>query len=116
MFSIALHKIQDHFRGRGKFPVEALTEEVEATLAAPDLYAIIELKDAVQATLSRLPPAQREVLEMYYYAELTLPGNCACAWAAIQNTVKYQFYRAHAVVAEGLGNGGSPVTCRNKLE
>ena len=102
LFSIALHKVQDHFRGRGKLSVEELTPEMEATLAGPDPYATVELKDAVQSALSGLPNAQREVLEMYYYAELTLP-EIAEALGRNQNSVKYQFYRAHAVVAEGLG-------------
>lgn len=102
LFSIALHKVQDFHRARGRSPVESLSEETEAGLTAPDAYAAIDLKHAVQTTLSRLPPAQREVLEMYYYAELTLP-EIADALQRNQNTVKYQFYRAHALVADGLG-------------
>lgn len=102
LFSIALHKAQDHHRARGRSLIEPLSEETEAGLAAPDVYAAIDLKHAVQAALSHLPDAQREVLEMYYYAELTLP-EIADALKRNQNTVKYQFYRAHALVADGLG-------------
>ena len=102
LFSIALHKAQDHHRARGRAPAEALSEEAEAALTAPDVYAAIDLKHAVQAALARLPLAQREVLEMYYYADLTLP-EIADALQRNQNTVKYQFYRAHALVADGLG-------------
>jgi RNA polymerase sigma-70 factor (ECF subfamily) len=102
LFSIAVHKTQDHHRAQGRSPVESLSEEAEARLAGPDIYAAIDLKHAVQASLSRLPEAQREVLEMYYYAELTLP-EIADALGRNQNTVKYQFYRAHALVADGLG-------------
>lgn len=102
LFSIALHKAQDYYRGRGRALVESLTDEMEANLIAPDHYAVVDLKHAVQDALSRLPEAQREVLEMYYYAELTLP-EIAHALSRNQNTVKYQFYRAHALVADGLG-------------
>jgi RNA polymerase sigma-70 factor (ECF subfamily) len=102
LFSIALHKAQDHHRTRGRSPVESLSAEAEASLAGPDIYAAIDLKHAVQTTLSRLPEAQREVLEMYYYAELSLP-EIADALGRNPNTVKYQFYRAHTLVADGLG-------------
>jgi len=104
LFGIALHKIQDYHRARGRAPAEHLSEEEEARLAAPDVYAAIDLRDAIETALLRLPEAQREVLEMYYYAELTLP-EIADVLQRNQNTVKYQFYRAHALVADGLGAG-----------
>lgn len=103
LFQIALHKVQDYHRARGRSPIEPLTEENEArAMAPPDPYAAVDLKDAIQSALARLPDAQREVLELYYYADLTLP-EIAQTLARNQNTVKYQFYRAHALVAEGLG-------------
>lgn len=103
LFSIAQHKIQDHFRARGRSETEPLDETVSSEDAGQrDPYAAVDLRDAVLAVLSRLPDAQREVLEMYYYAELTLP-EIAQTLDRNQNTVKYQFYRAHEQVAEGLG-------------
>jgi RNA polymerase sigma factor (sigma-70 family) len=52
--------------------------------------------------LRTLPEAQREVVELYYYAELTLP-EIATSLNRNLNTVKYQFYRAHQAVARELG-------------
>jgi RNA polymerase sigma-70 factor (ECF subfamily) len=103
LLGIAVHKAQDYHRARGRSPVEPLLEETEVGQPnQPDPYAAIELRHTIKALLARLPNAQREVLEMYYYAELTLP-EIAAALERNQNTVKYQFYRAHAQVAEGLG-------------
>ena len=48
-----------------------------------------------------LPEVQREVLELYYYAELTL-AEIAEVCGRHESTVKYQFYRAHAQVAQQL--------------
>jgi len=42
-----------------------------------------------------------ETTTLYYYAELTLP-EIAEALGRNVNTVKYQFYRAHAQAADGL--------------
>ncbi len=103
LFSIAQHKIQDHFRARGRSETEALDENVSSEdVGQRDPYAAVDLRHTVLTMLSPLPDAQREVLEMYYYAELTLP-EIAQALGRNQNTVKYQFYRAHELVAEGLG-------------
>ncbi len=62
-----------------------------------------------------MPGAQREVLELYYYAELTLP-EIAAALGRNLNTVKYQFYRAHALAAEGLAaeEGHQPGAARER--
>jgi RNA polymerase sigma-70 factor (ECF subfamily) len=103
LFSIAQHKVQDHFRASGKNATETLDENISSEdVGQRDPYAAVDLRHSVLSMLSRLPDAQREVLEMYYYAELTLP-EIAQALGRNQNTVKYQFYRAHELVADGLG-------------
>ena len=56
--------------------------------------------------LLKLPENQREVLEMYYFAELTLPEIAGLLDRNL-NTVKYQFYRAHTQVAEQLQESAS---------
>lgn len=97
LFGIAAHKCADHHRQRG----QTLARETETP---PDLadsanaYQTIELRETVQKVLQKLPEAQREVLELYYYAELTLP-EVAAALNRNLNTVKYQFYRAHDLAA-----------------
>jgi RNA polymerase sigma-70 factor (ECF subfamily) len=56
---------------------------------------------AVKERVRELPVPQREVLELYYYSGLNLP-DIADLLGRNLNTVKYQFFRAHQVVAESL--------------
>jgi RNA polymerase sigma-70 factor (ECF subfamily) len=100
LYGIATHKCADCLRARSQEirRQEALQQENQT---APDAYRAIDTRAAVQAALSQLPEAQREVLELYYYAELTL-AEIAQALDRNLNTVKYQFYRAHTLVAQQL--------------
>ncbi|WP_165864394.1 RNA polymerase sigma factor [Capsulimonas corticalis] len=103
LFGIAVHKIGDHHRSRMKSMAEQITPEIERTMTTQDdPYAAVDMKEALNSVLCQLPDAQREVIELYYYAGLTLP-EIAETLERNQNTVKYQFYRAHGVVAAGLG-------------
>lgn len=102
LFGIALHKATDARRAQGRAPAESWSEVMENMIpAGPDPFAAADLKHSVQATLAHLLPAQREVLELYYYAELTLP-EIAGALGRNLSTVKYQFYQAHTQAADGL--------------
>jgi RNA polymerase sigma-70 factor (ECF subfamily) len=98
LFGIAAHKCADHFRSGGhqqqaELPLELADEK--------NAYHAVDLRELVQDLLVRLPDAQREVIELYYYAELTLP-EIAAALNRNLSTVKYQFYRAHAQAADEL--------------
>ena len=102
LFGIAQHKIMDVHRLRCKAPIESLSEIMESQLpAGKDDFAASDLTHSVRAMLTQMPAVQREVLELYYFAELTLP-EIGEALGRNLNTVKYQFYRAHAQAAEGL--------------
>ncbi len=102
VFGIAAHKCTDHLRARGRSAtVDAPQGLDELARQDRDPYAAAELKQLVGAALVKLPDSQREVLEMYYFAELTLPEIAGLLGRNL-NTVKYQFYRAHAQVAEQL--------------
>ena len=102
LFGIALHKATDAQRAQGRVPAESWSEVTENMVSpGPDPFAAADLKHSVQTTLAQLPPVQREVLELYYYADLTLP-EIAESLGRNLNTVKYQFYRAHAQAADGL--------------
>ena len=99
LYGIATHKCADCLRSR----VHTMMRE-EATFVepiAPDAYRAVEIRQIVQEALRRIPDEQREVLELYFYAELTL-AEIAQALNRNLNTVKYQFYRAHALVAQEL--------------
>lgn len=100
LYGIAIHKCQDFYRRQG----QTTHQEVELPLDLPDsanAYRAIELREEIQDILRRLPDVQREVIELYYYAELTLP-EIASVLNRNLNTVKYQFYRAHAQALESL--------------
>ncbi len=60
-----------------------------------------ERRKAVLAALDKLPAGQREVVLLYFYAEMTLP-EIAQATGRNLSTVKYQFYAAHAKIADLL--------------
>ena len=102
LYGIALHKCADHARAEKRAVALNIAEGVDNTAqSVEDLYAAAELRETVHTLLAHLPPAQREVVEMSYYAELTLP-EIATTLGRNLNTVKYQFYRAHAQVANAL--------------
>lgn len=59
----------------------------------------------VERLLAELEETQREVIELYYYAQLTL-AEIATVLERNLNTVKYQFYRAHSELLAAVGREG----------
>jgi RNA polymerase sigma-70 factor, ECF subfamily len=117
LYGIAIHKCMDFHRSQrrvaGSVQASVLTENaMNAALAATsreapeyktpeELYAAAETRESVRGIVDTLPPAQREILDLYYWAELSLP-EIARVLDRNLNTVKYQFYRGHDLVAQGL--------------
>ncbi len=102
LFAIALHKCTDYLRARGRAAAELPLEEADVRgVAQKDWYAAADTKQTVRALLVSLPVEQKEVVELYYYAELTL-AEIAELLDRNLNTVKYQFYRAHTQIEQGL--------------
>ena len=101
LLGIALHKCQDYYRARGRTAVEMPWEGADQAADPMDWHAATEERQTVQAVLKQLPAEQREVLELYYYGDLTL-AEIAQMLERNLNTVKYQFYRAHALAAQHL--------------
>lgn len=107
LFGIAMHKCADYHRAIGRERIDSSIElqdrqaAIATTESLDDWSASIDRRAAIQRALARVPDSQREVLEMYYYAELSLP-DISRALSRNLNTVKYQFYRAHALAAEVL--------------
>ena len=99
IYGICLHKCHDHYRHRAKeVPKVAMVDlELFDPRPSPEGLAI----DAARVTelLSHLDVAQREVVELYYYAQLTL-AEISELLDRNMNTVKYQFYRAHTTLLE----------------
>ncbi len=100
LYGIATNKCADCLRRRAQD--QRKQEALPATEPeAPDAYQAIALRASVQQALSQVPQEQKEVLELYYYAQLTL-SEIGQVLGRNPNTVKYQFYRGHAVVGEVL--------------
>jgi RNA polymerase sigma factor (sigma-70 family) len=109
LFGIAYHKCADHFRGRrGASSEVPLDEEVEQRPDPCDAYDVADTRMMVREFLTTLPDVQREVMELYYYGGLTLV-EIGTLLGRSPNTVKAQFYRAHARAAEQLSTN-RPVT------
>lgn len=102
IFAIAYHKCADHQRSRARGVMEAPLEEADRLgVVQRDAYADADLRETVRALLAQLPAEQREVMEVYYFAGLTL-AEVAQVLDRNINTVKTQFYRAHTLAAQSL--------------
>jgi RNA polymerase sigma-70 factor (ECF subfamily) len=102
LFAIACHKCTDHYRAHGRLRSEAPLEEADqAGFCQPDDFAAADLRHTVRSLLPLLTVDQRDVIEMYYYGELTL-AEIALALDRNLNTIKAQFYRAHARIEQDL--------------
>lgn len=101
LYAIARHKCLDYHRAHKRRQTEELSEETTGLSSEDDAYVVSDRALAVRAALAGLPEAQREILDLYFYAELTLP-EIAQMLERNLNTVKYQFYRAHAQAALAL--------------
>jgi len=120
LFGIAMHKCADFHRAAGRDRIDNSVElpdnlSLSTSDSLDDWSASIDRKNAVKQALDELPSTQREVLEMYYYAELSLP-EIASALGRNLNTVKYQFYRAHAQAAERLGEFSDVMPSSHQLK
>jgi len=96
--SIGLNKVRDYYRRDRRQASEISLHETEHQVELPDHGQAIELRDSVRSMVSKLPASQREVVELYYCCEYTLP-EVAKATGRNLNTVKYQFYSAHSQLA-----------------
>jgi RNA polymerase sigma-70 factor, ECF subfamily len=104
LFQVALHKCADQRRvsvAAGAEPIDEDMADDNARRLNP--YVSVEMKHLVGEALDRLPETHRTLLEMYYFAELTLP-EIAIVLNRNLNTVKYQFYKAHDRIAASLSD------------
>lgn len=108
IFAIASHKCSDYFRQQGKSLREVPLEEA-AEIADPksNAHETVVWGEVLEEALCELPIEQRETLELYYNAELTL-SEIAKVLDRNLSTVKYQFYRAHVQVERGLNHKVHP--------
>jgi RNA polymerase sigma-70 factor (ECF subfamily) len=105
--AISLNKIRDFYRRERRLIPEVSFRESTLRLESPSLPDAVDTRDSVRALVARLTEKQREIIELYYCCEYTLP-EIARTLDRNLNTVKYQFYAAHAELAEMLKKEGMP--------
>ena len=99
IYGICLHKCHDHYRSRQKEERLVSISGVELHDPSPSPETAAMDAARIQILLKNLDESQKEVIELYYYAQLTL-AEISTLLQRNMNTVKYQFYRAHTMLLE----------------
>ncbi|HWD39518.1 MAG TPA: RNA polymerase sigma factor [Fimbriimonas sp.] len=100
LFAICYHKIQDYWRREQcRPPSKSIVDAEGVTAHLPAEFGTIELRESLRTVWEACTPDQRELLRMYYADGLNLK-EISIVLKRNLNTVKYQFYRAHATAAE----------------
>ena len=98
IYGICVHKCHDHYRTSSAEARLVSLDDQPLADRRPSIESAVVRADTVNRLLAELDEAQREVLELYYYAQLTL-AEISTVLDRNPNTVKYQFYRAHGQLA-----------------
>jgi RNA polymerase sigma-70 factor, ECF subfamily len=107
LYRVASNRCVDLYRAKGRMPVQVSWEDAhcekerQATNLDRDALESVQLRCVIQGILAELSESQQEVLDLYYYADLTLP-EVALVLERNLNTIKYQFYRAHELVEQKI--------------
>lgn len=104
IYGICLHKCHDHYRARHKEGRLVPIADLELHDPNPSPERIAVGISQILSLLACLDESQKEVVELYYYAQLTF-AEIATLLDRNMNTVKYQFYRAHATLLEAGKKG-----------
>lgn len=108
LFGISMMKLKDHYRASVREQMRLPHDSIDDAIAYTDgRFDQAELRESVLQILESLTPSQREMLSLYYESELSLP-EIAILLNRNLNTVKYQFYRAHAQAAEHIDKTSDP--------
>jgi RNA polymerase sigma-70 factor (ECF subfamily) len=100
LFGIATHKAVDYHRRCAALPRSLALEDAGEQLVASDdcdpleAAARADCQLRVRKAVTELPPAQREIIELYYFAEMNLREISEVLGTNL-STLKYQFYQAH---------------------
>ncbi|MGC4042465.1 MAG: RNA polymerase sigma factor [Armatimonas sp.] len=103
LYRIARNKAIDAHR---RAPNSVSLEEL--SVPGSDQWATIERALWVRELLDELPEVQRQILELYYFEELTLEETALVLDRNV-NTVKYHFYQAHTRALHALEKEGRPL-------
>ena len=100
LFAIAFNKVRDHYRQRvRRVPEVHIPTDEPGIPCQRDDYAATDLSMAVRQLLRHLSESQSEVVLLYYQDQLTL-AEIATVLQRNLSTVKYQFFQAHAKLAD----------------
>ena len=94
IYGICVHKCHDHYRNKQKVLQTVPLTEFEIFDPSPSPEGVAIEADRIAILFQNLDRTQREVIELYYYAQLTLIEISELLQRNL-NTVKYQFYKAH---------------------
>ncbi len=102
LFAIAANKLKDHLRQRNRRAPEVELLVVDRDLELKESpYRDAEVCETLKGLLAKLTPKQYEVLSLYYRFGFTLPEIGSVLDRNV-NTVKAQFYQAHAKLADAI--------------
>jgi RNA polymerase sigma-70 factor, ECF subfamily len=105
LYRVASNRCVDIYRAKGRMPQqvpwEEAYQETETRTAVIDALESVGLRCFIQDILAQLPENQQEILDLYYYVDLTLP-EVSIVLERNLNTIKYQFYRAHEMMEQKL--------------
>lgn len=96
LYSIALRKCRDSYKEQK--PEQLPNEE---PVDKSDAFQRSDLTQDVKRALDQLSQNHRELLELYYFEEFTLPEIAEMEGINL-NTLKYQFYKAHEEISKRL--------------
>lgn len=102
LYGIAINKCKTHYRSqqRRSLPV-SLSDVVADKIEAEPVRNGSDIEARLAQHVESLADHHRQLLDLYYYGELTLPEISKLLDRNL-NTVKYQFYRAHTELASML--------------
>lgn len=105
LYRIARNKAVDTYR---RTSCTLSLEGEGLSVLASDQWADVDRALWVRELLDELPEVQRQILELYYFEEMTLEET-ALVLDRNCNTVKYHFYQAHSRALRSFERGERPL-------
>jgi RNA polymerase sigma-70 factor (ECF subfamily) len=93
LYGIAINKCKTHYRSQQRRLAHLSLDDVVPDRQTP-AARMSDIEALLPSLLEMLNENHRQLLDLYYYGELTLPEMSRLLDRNL-NTIKYQFYRAH---------------------
>lgn len=103
LYGITINKCKSHYRSLQR-KVSLVSLDDRTREPAGEVRVMSEVEALLPSLIEQLSDTHRQLLDLYYYGELTLPEISRLLERNL-NTVKYQFYRAHSELAARLTPG-----------